>query len=99
MSAVEIVQWSRQHYDNTGGYYSAEARCGKHSVLVVVADGISRFGRGRPYVRVCVQNASNRAWRGMGNEYANEAAAVEHFRTAEVKAIIQAVCAAAREVQ
>lgn len=92
---VEIVQVIEQNHTNIGRSVTAEARCGRHSALVLVSDGGGRLGC-RPYVHVCVQNASHRAWKGMGKRYDTEAQALEHFKTPAVKAIISAVCARAR---
>lgn len=96
---VEILEASDKTYPNTGRYFSVAARCGKHTAFVVVYHGQAMGPIRLPsYVRVCVNNASNRAWRGAGKSYRDEAAALENFKTPEVRAIIQAVCKAAQEV-
>lgn len=78
---VQIIKSSAKNYDNIGRHFLCEAACGKHSAVVVIAEN---------YVRVVVQNASNRAWRGMGKVFPNTAAALEAYRTPAIRAIIEA---------
>lgn len=63
-----------------GRYVSLEAQAGKHRAYVMI---------GPNDVRVIVNNASNKCWHGMGKLFASAAAAVENYKTAEIKAIIQ----------
>jgi len=64
-------------------YVYVELQCGKHSALVVVCRGASN------YVQVIVQNAMNRAWRGMGRRFANVEAAMAAYKTAAVRTMIE----------
>ena len=64
-------------------YVYVELQCGKHSALVVVCRGASN------YVQVIVQNAMNRAWRGMGRRFANVEAAMAAYKTAAVRKMIE----------
>jgi uncharacterized metal-binding protein len=67
-------------------YLYVELQCGKHSALVVVCKGASN------YVQVIVQNAMNRAWRGMGRRFATVDAALAAYKTAAVRTMIEAAC-------
>lgn len=67
-------------------YLYVELVCGKHSALVVVCKGASN------YVQVIVQNAMNRAWRGMGRRFATADAALAAYKTAAVRTMIQTAC-------
>ena len=67
-------------------YLYVELVCGKHSALVVVCKGASN------YVQVIVQNAMNRAWRGMGRRFATVDAALAAYKTAAVRTMIEAAC-------
>lgn len=77
---VMIKETSDKTYPITGRYFLAGMQCGNHSAQVVIAP---------TYVQVIVQNASNRAWRGMGKRFATVDAAVANYKTAEVRAMIQ----------
>jgi len=67
-------------------YLYVELVCGKHSALVVVCKGASN------YVQVIVQNAMNRAWRGMGRRFATVDAALAAYKTAAVRTMIETAC-------
>lgn len=67
-------------------YLYVELQCGKHSALVVVCKGASN------YVQVIVQNAMNRAWRGMGRRFATVDAALAAYKTAAVRTMIETAC-------
>jgi hypothetical protein len=67
-------------------YLYVEMQCGKHSALVVVCRGAT------DYVQVIVQNAANRAWRGMGKRFANMETALNAYRTAAIRGMIQTAC-------
>ena len=67
-------------------YLYVEMECGKHSALVVVCRGASN------YVQVVVQNAMNRAWRGMGKRFANVDAAVAAYKTDAIRRMIATAC-------
>jgi hypothetical protein len=67
-------------------YLYVELVCGKHAALVVVCKGASN------YVQVIVQNAMNRAWRGMGRRFATVDAALAAYKTAAVRTMIETAC-------
>ena len=67
-------------------YLYVEMQCGKHSALVVVCRGATN------YVQVVVQNAVNRAWRGMGKRFATAEAAVAAYKTEAIRSMIQTAC-------
>jgi hypothetical protein len=67
-------------------YLYVEMQCGKHSALVVVCRGASN------YVQVVVQNAMNRAWRGMGKRFATVEAALAAYKTDAIRGMIATAC-------
>lgn len=64
-------------------YTYVEMVCEKHSALVIVVKGT------RNYIQVIVQNASNRAWRKFGKEFATIADAVKNYKTAAIRSMIE----------
>lgn len=64
-------------------YTYVEMACEKHSALVVVVKGA------RNYIQVIVQNASNRAWKKFGKEFATVADAVKNYKTAAIRSMIE----------
>jgi hypothetical protein len=79
------VQINTVSKSETTNYVSAT--CGKVSASVC----FSRFG-----VQVCCHNAANRAWRGLGRRFETAADALAAYRSAEMRAIIEAAVAAVR---
>jgi len=67
-------------------YLYVEMQCGKHAALVVVCKGATN------YVQVIVQNAMNRAWRGMGKRFANLDSALQAYKTDAIKEMISTAC-------
>lgn len=67
-------------YPNTGRCVIADIECGKHAVQVVIC---------AQYVRVLVNNASHKAWRGMGKTFPSVDAAVANYKTGAVRSMIQ----------
>ena len=67
-------------------YLYVEMQCGNHSALVVVCRGATS------YVQVVVQNAANRAWRGMGKRFATVEAAVGAYKTEAIRNMIWTAC-------
>ena len=67
-------------------YLYVELVCGKHAALVVICRGATN------YVQVIVQNAMNRAWRGMGKRFANVEAAVAAYKTDAIRSMITTAC-------
>ena len=82
---INVVETSRQTALGNE-YLYVEMVCGKHSALVVVCRGATN------YVQVIVQNAMNRAWRGMGKRFANVEAAVAAYKTQAVRSMIETAC-------
>jgi len=74
---VQITEMSRSKYNSF--YFSAT--CGKKSALVVIDEDGG--------VDVVVQNASHKTWGGMGKRFQNKQAAVENYKSSELKEIIQ----------
>jgi hypothetical protein len=64
-------------------YTYVDMTCEKHSALVVIVRGSSN------YIRVVVQNASNRAWRGMGKQFDNVAEALAKYKTSAIRSMIE----------
>ena len=62
-----------------------EMSSGSKSALFVVTTGEVN------YVRVIVQNASHRAWKGMGKQFPTIAAAIENYKSADVKAMLESL--------
>lgn len=82
---LNVVETSRQTALGNE-YLYVEMVCGKHSALVVVCRGATN------YVQVIVQNAMNRAWRGMGKRFANVETAVAAYKTQAVRSMIETAC-------
>jgi hypothetical protein len=84
---IQINKVTRNSYERLGNSYTqVELESGKHSVVVVVCRG------NQNYIGVVVQNAANRAWRGMGKEFATEQDAVNNYKTPAIKAMIAEAC-------
>jgi ribosomal protein L31 len=84
---VILTQQTVKTYDNTGRYTFVTGECGKHSAMVTVAPN---------YINVRVCNAAHRAWKGMGKTFATVEQALANYRTAEIRAIIEAARTAAQ---
>ena len=67
-------------------YLYVEMTCGKHAALVVVCRGAT------DYVQVVVQNAMNRAWRGMGKRFASLDSALKAYKTDAIRSMISTAC-------
>lgn len=80
-----ITETSRQNAMGNE-YLYVEMICGKHAALVVVCRGATN------YVQVIVQNAMNRAWRGMGKRFATAEAALASYKTAAIRSMIETAC-------
>jgi ribosomal protein L31 len=78
---VIITEQLTKTYGNTGRYTFVTGECGKHSATVTVAPN---------YINIRVCNAAHRAWKGMGKTFATVEQALANYRTAEIRAIIQA---------
>ena len=79
MSVVQVLSESCKDYGNTGRYYIAELASGAHKACVAVSS--------REF-RVVVENASNRAWRGMGRGFADANQAIDYYRTPAIRAMV-----------
>jgi hypothetical protein len=64
-------------------YHQIELASGKHQIIVMHVTG--RLN----YVIVQVQNAMQRAYRGMGKNFSTTAEAIEHYKTPAIRAMIQ----------
>jgi hypothetical protein len=70
MSDIQIISTKEQKLPTLGRYFYAELSSGKHSVTIAV----------KPTgLQVIVQNAANRAWRGLGKEFADLAQALDAY--------------------
>lgn len=77
---IQVITAHHTRYPNLGRYLFCEMRTGKHHATVSV---------GPNHLQVCVHNAANRTWRGMGRRFPNAAQAAEFYRTPEIKQMIQ----------
>lgn len=77
---IQILNSEATTYPNTGRYFFFEAQSGKHRACVVA----SEFS-----VRVVLQNASHRVWRGMGKNFASWDDAIAAYKTADIRALIE----------
>ena len=77
MTNDTAVMITETKFTNSALYVTAT--CGKVSALVCVSD---------LQVRVIVQNAAHKAWRGSGKAFPNIAAALAAYKSEEMKAII-----------
>ena len=84
---IEIKNVSDKTYQHSGRHFMVEMKSGKHSAIVVVGDD---------HVRVIVQNASNRCWKGMGRRFRDEAEALAYYRTPQVLGMIKHAAEAAK---
>lgn len=82
---INILDTSRQTALGNE-YLYVEMQCGKHAALVVVCRGATN------YVQVVVQNAMNRAWRGMGKRFASLDAALKAYKTEAIRGMIETAC-------
>jgi hypothetical protein len=82
---INVIDTSRQTALGNE-YLYVEMTCGKHAALVVVCRGATN------YVQVVVQNAMNRAWRGMGKRFASLDSALKAYKTDAIKSMISAAC-------
>jgi hypothetical protein len=78
MSDVQVIHSSAKVYPNLGRHFFAELTCGRHSIIVTVAPAS---------IGVTVQNASNRAWRGSGKNFADLDTALAYYKTAAIGAM------------
>lgn len=83
---IQILNAKHQNYSNLGRYFFTEMQAGKHHATVVVAPD---------HVQVCVHNASNRAWGGMGRRFENAEKALAGYKSPEVRAMIETAIAGA----
>lgn len=79
MSTIQIIKTDDTTHTNIGRYFMVEMQSGKHSVIVVVAPN---------YLQIVVQNASNRAWRGVGKHFATLELALAAYKTPAIREMI-----------
>jgi len=77
---IQVLKATATQYPNQGRYFLAEMTAGAHSIIVSIS---------RNEFRVIVQNASNRAWKGMGKAYRDQDAALRSYKTPEIRAMIE----------
>ena len=81
---VTINDYSDKTYDNeqVGRNLIMGLTCGKHKIAVWVCEG-----------RTCVtvENASHRAWRGVGKPFPTLADAIAYYRTPQIRAMLEVV--------
>lgn len=77
---IQIIESSTKVYPNLGHYLFVEMRTGKHHATFSIASD---------HIRVIVHNSSNRAWRGLGKRFADSAAALDWYKTPEIRAMLQ----------
>ena len=64
-------------------YFYATMADGKHEATITVCRG--DFG----YIGVCVHNAANRAWRGLGKQFPTVEAALANYKTPAIRSMIE----------
>jgi ribosomal protein L31 len=74
---VQINNMSRSKHNSF--YFTAT--CGKKTAIVVIDED--------KRVNVVVQNASHKAWGGMGKFFPTKQTAIDSYKSGEMKAIIQ----------
>lgn len=85
---IQIIDTRSEFYPNTSTtYQTTEMACGKHAIAVMKVTP----GDGRPATwNVNVSsNAAARVWRSMGRTFATPADAVAHYKTPEIRAMIE----------
>lgn len=87
---VQIIDSKSTTYTNLGRYFFIEMVAGNHRATVSVAP---------KYLQVIVQNASNRAWRGMGRQFRDLNDACAYYKTPEIRAMLRTAVDAATLVQ
>jgi len=75
---IRISEMKRSEF----GTVHMELSCGKKTAYV----GIDKDGG----VQVCAYNASHKAWGGCGKYYRNKEQALSMFKSAEMRAIVEA---------
>lgn len=80
---VQVISDTTESYANLGSTYRyVQMECGKHRAMVAVVTGK------HPHLTVMVDNASHRAWRRLGRDFASAEAAKANYKTAEIRAMI-----------
>ena len=69
---------------NGSTYKSFEIVCENKSAIIMVVSGKIN------YVNVTVNNASHRAFRGLGKDFPTFEAAIENYKDSKIKAMIEA---------
>jgi hypothetical protein len=77
---IQILNTSRQKYNNLGDWLFIEMQSGKQHATVSV---------GPDEINVCVHNASNQVWRGTGRRFPSADAAIAAYKTGAVKEMIR----------
>lgn len=80
MSTIIVKSVKAETYSKLGRYFYVELANGKHELTIAIAP---------EHVQVIVENASNRAWRGMGKRFNNKAEALAAYKTAAIRDMIE----------
>lgn len=76
------IDYTNTHCEGETLYKTVSMTCQKQSVMVLLVSG--EFN----YISVIVQNASHRAWRGLGKRFDDIATAIANYKTPAIKAMI-----------
>jgi len=79
---VQILESKEVIYPNTGRHVYAVMQCGKVKMSVSINS---------KYVQAVVHNSSNAAWKGFGKFYRDFDEAINNYRSAEAKAMLNTV--------
>ena len=79
---IQVTSETSQTIGDTEYCYT-ELSTDKKSILVTVAKGSDA------HVRVVVQNAAHRVWRGAGKRFATLADAIANYKSDDVKAMLE----------
>lgn len=78
---VQIIESKQVDYATIGRHVFATMQCGKHSMSVSVSTHS---------ITTVMHNASNRAWNKLGKTYRDFDQALNNYKSAEARAMIEA---------
>lgn len=85
LNAMQTLVISSESFTvNQSTYFNVELEAGKQAVNVMIVTGAFN------YLNVQVKNAMHRVWKGGGKQFNTSAAAIENYKSAEIKAAIKA---------
>lgn len=70
------------NFEETENYKSYEAICGKKEAHIYIS-------KTNKTINVTCKNAAHKVWRGLGNSFETLQDALSHYKTSEMKSIIQ----------